>query len=159
MGITFKGDHSRDDRRKLVRVVIPTVGEPLQIVIGSNPIYWRTVSLHYDVALKRPVPCRTMDCPYCPAPTRETTYVPCLLAKGAGTGARFNPRIVPVTDGWSEILDADHRTNVFRVTRQAKTSSCRWSIQTSLSTLGLTPYEGQVIESSLYRMWGLKQEN
>jgi len=157
MGVSFRQDHSHDDRQRMLRVVIPTIDRPLHIVIARNPIFWRTAAMHYDTELKRMQPCRANECPYCPKPTREITYVPCLLAPGAAPAGRFAPRIVPVTDGWCEILDADHSVNVYRIVRKAKTESCHWTIATTLSTYNLTPFEGQEIESSLLRMWGVKK--
>jgi len=157
MGIQFKHDHSRPERSKLVKVVIPQPDQPLHVVIGHNQIFWRTVALHYDKELRRPIPCLTSDCRYCPQPTRETTYVPCLLAQGVSPGGRFSPRIIPVTDGWSDILDGEHEKNIFKVVRVARTQACRFTIATTLATYGLTPYAGQEIENSLYRMWGVKK--
>lgn len=159
MGIEWKHDHSRGPRQKMVRVVIPSVGEPLHIVIGRNPIHWRTVGMHYDTQLNREVPCLASACKYCPQPVREVTYIPVLLARGNAPGGRFAPRIVPVTDGWCEILDApDHELSIYKVTRHSKNASCRWVVATSLATYGLSPYEGQPIEASLRRMWGVKEE-
>ena len=158
MGIEWKKDHSRTERIRMVRVVIPTVGETLHVVIGHNQIFWRTVSMHHDVTLNRQVPCLSESCSYCPQPSREVTYVPCLLAKGATPGGRFNPRIIPITDGFHEILEAEHETNVFKITRHSKNSPCRWQISSTLATYGLTAYPGIEIEPSLRRMWGVKEK-
>jgi len=157
MGVTFRSDHSHEDRRRMLRCVIPQAERPIHIVIARNPIFWRTCQMHYVPEHKRTVPCQAAGCPYCPSPLREITYVPCLLAPGNSPGGRFAPRIVPVTDGWCEILDQDHSVNVYRVVRKAKTESCRWTIATTLATYNLTPFEGQEIEMSLLRMWGVKQ--
>jgi len=157
MGVVFRADHGRHDRSRMLRVVIPSVDKPIHIVIGYNPIFWRTVAMHHDSELGREVPCRTSDCTYCPKPTREVTYVPCLLAFGNSPGGKFAPRIVPVTDGWSEILDADHEKSVYRVTRLARNQSCRFTKTAELSAYNMTPYQGQDIEESLFRMWGIKR--
>jgi len=159
MGVQFRKDHSHADRHAMLRVVIPAAEKPIHLVIGRNPIFWRTCAMHWDTELGRMQPCRTKGCTYCPKATREITYVPVLLAAGASPAGRFAPRIVPVTDGWFEILDSDHSTNVYRVVRQAKSEACRWTIATTLSAYRLTPYEGQEIEPSLLRMWGLKNED
>lgn len=157
MGLDFRADHSHGDRQRMIRVVIPQAERPLHIVIARNPLFWRTCAMHWDTELKRLQPCRTSDCTYCPKPTREITYVPVLLAPGSSPGGRFVPRIVPVSDGWCDILDSDHSANVYRIVRQAKTETCRWTIATTLATYNLTPFEGQEIEASLLRMWGLKK--
>lgn len=157
MGVVFNPSHGRGDRSRMLRVVIPSTDKPLHLVIGHNQIYWRTVAMHHDSELGREVPCRTSDCTYCPKPTREVTYVPCLLAFGNAPAGKFAPRIVPVTDGWAEILEADHEKSVFKVTRLARNQACRWMVASSLSTYGLTPYAGQDIEDSLFRMWGIKK--
>jgi len=157
MGVQFREDHSHEARFRMLRVVIPTPSEPLHLVIGRNPIFWRTVALHWDTDLKRNVPCTGEECVYCPQPTRECTYVPCLLAKGASPGGRFGVRVVPVSDGWADMLDQDHAVNVYRVVRQARSHSCRWSVASTLAAYGLTPYEGQEIEPTLFRMWGIRR--
>jgi len=159
MGIQFRRDHARDERSKMMRVVIPAPDQPIHIIIGHNQIYWRTVSMHYDVELGRQTPCLGDNCQLCPKPTRETTYIPCLLAKGASPAGRFSPRIVPVTDGWAEILEAQHDRDVFKVSRKTKSSACFWSIATTIATMGMTPYPGQEIENSLVRMWGIRKSD
>lgn len=150
---------SRDEGRgpRMMRVFIPKAMVPFHIIIGCNQIYWRSVSMHFDVELGRQVPCLNAECIYCPKPTREVTYVPCLLAQGASPAGRFQPRIVPVTDGWADILDGNHERDVFKVQREAKNATCRWSIATTLATYNLTPYQGQEIEPTLFRMWGVKK--
>lgn len=157
MPVKFHGPHERGDSKKYMRVFIPKEGQPIHIVIGRNPIFWRSVAMHFDTELGREVPCLNEDCVYCPKPTREVTYVPCLLAQGASPAGRFSPRIVPVTDGWADILEGDHGRDVYKVTRSRKHSACTWSITTTIATYGLTPYEGQEIELTLFRMWGVKK--
>ncbi len=159
MGIQFKPDHSRGERQRLIRVVIPSVHEPIHIVIGRNPSFWRTVAMHWMEAIRREVPCLEETCSLCPLPTRECTYIPCLLARGNSPGGRFAPRIVPVTDGWADILEApDHEISIYKITRPSRNAACRWSVATKIATYGLSPYEGQDIESSLRRMWGVKEK-
>jgi len=157
MAVHFHRDHGQGNRVKMYRVVIPQPGDVLHAVIATDPGTWRTTDLHFDVQLGRQVPCLGRECTRCPLPIRTVTYVSCLMSRGEQISGRFNVRVIPITDGFREILDEDHATCVFRITRAAKNSSCRYKIASTLATYNLTPFEGVNIEPTLLRLWGVKQ--
>lgn len=159
MAIAFREDHGHADRSRMIKVHVPKADRPIHVVIGNNEIYWRTVAMHWDRELGRLVPCLTSKCTYCPSPTREVTYVPCLLAEGNVPRPKFSLRILPVTDGWSDILSADHNDSLYKIARKQKSEACHWSIAGKISAFGITPFAGQEIEMSLRRMWGVKDNS
>ena len=156
MGIAFRSDHGHSDRARMIKVHVPKPDRPIHAVMGHNPIHWRTVAMHWDRELGRTVPCLTSKCTYCPSPTRETTYVPALVAEGNVPRPKFSLRILPVTDGWADILAAQCDDSLFKIVRKAKSEACHWSIAGKLAAYGCTPFAGTEIEMSLRRMWGVK---
>jgi len=156
MPIEFKPDHSREARLRMMKVIIPQVGQPLTAQFGTDRTFWRTLSMHHDTALGREVPCLGEICKHCPSLSREVTYVPCLVASGVSAAGRFNPRIVPVTDGWADVLEGPLDANLITITRKSRHSACRWQIGSALASYNLSPFAGLNVEPSLRRMWGVK---
>jgi len=156
MPIEFRKDHGHAERVRMLKVMIPKVGVTITALFGTDTDLWRTLRMHHDVELNRQVPCLGDLCRYCPKPTREVTYVSALVVSGAPAAGMFHPRIIPVTDGWHEVLAAPLSSKLIAISRPYRHASCVWRIGSDIGTYGLSPFKGVDVEPSLRRMWGVK---
>jgi len=157
MSFQFRADHSRNFSERFYKVVIPTPGTDLHVVVANDPDTWKTADLHFDVGLNRQVPCRGDACKLCPSPIRVVTYVPVLLVRGPMAGRSMKAHVIPVTDGYRKLLDEDHFEHVFKVFRTRANTSASYSIAGKMAAHGITPWKGVDIAPTLLRLWGIRE--
>lgn len=135
--------------------------EILQVKPGDNwycrlsPFadFWLTTELHWCRESRKNVPCLGKgECILCPRPLKYVTYVPCAALRVNG-GQAWVKRILPVTDSFRWILQADLGSQVWSMSRRHRNNEPIRVLRAALDK-AYEPVPGFAMEVSLRKCWG-----
>lgn len=131
--------------------------KPEIVVLDPDETRWRTCFLHWCDSLKKRVPCLLpAKCPYCPMPTSQNTFIPCLHF--VWKNGHWVRSILNVTEGYASILDANMADCAFQLRRGERKNSCiRWEIYQLTVQKPVVPKID--IVPSLMRVWGAQNRS
>lgn len=140
-------------------VPIIQVGNDRAVVVRVSPFreFWRTTYLHWCNDLQKTVPCLgAASCPYCPQPSRITTYCP--AAELNSRENRWVKRILAVNESMRAILEMPLDVTMFELRRHGRRNApIRWNVVIGGGP-GPGPLSGFDLEGSLKKCWGQQEE-
>lgn len=139
-------------RPKARQVLQYVVNDPLFVVVGTDRSFEREVTLHWLPGQNRGVPCTQEDCPWCPLPPKQATYLPALAYSPSRRS--WKEKVIYLTERMEEFLDEPRELTIWEFLRSGyKNAPVKWKRYEREKYL--QPFAGFDVEESLWKIWGM----
>lgn len=140
------------ERPQTFEVIQFKLGRPHFLIAGSDVAFHRRHLLHWLNDQKRGIPCTHEECPWCPGPTREAWYLPCLYA--APDRRTWKQGVLTLTEKMHDFRKLPLAGAIWHFERYGRFNApVTW--KHSEQVFKPIPFAGFDVIPSLVRVWGM----
>jgi hypothetical protein len=139
-------------RPEVFQILTFPVDAPTHVQIGSQASFRLTHAVHWLPSQNQAVPCLHEDCPWCPLPAVERTWLPCLAWTNAGRC--WKPKVLALTERLLPWLASAAPDRTYQFVRRSRKNA---PVQvTEIERLKVSmSFAGFDCLPSLLKVWGM----